>query len=294
MHNRLLDTFLITAGESSFSKAAEKLYITPSAVSQKMSEFESYLGVKLFHRDSRGITLTDAGKLLKREGTDYIEKGKDIRRQLLKLENPGNTLNIATSLEEKCRVIFDIWMDYSAEDTGDRISITTIPPDKTIPDDADIVESVRDGSPWQKHWNFFQAGSTPLCIAVDRRSPLVDKEMLKVSDFVSSPVVIIDRFTGVPSAEKACRYISDAGGSVINRPDITANTVWELSDNHYGLLCPAVWHDVVFDVVLKEVDWDLSLEYGLFYRVNCSAVTKRVIDFASRSCSGKDYLARYK
>ncbi|GLQ75718.1 DNA-binding transcriptional regulator DsdC [Vibrio penaeicida] len=57
-----LHTFEAAARHCSFSLAAEELSITPSAVSHKMSKLEDELGIALFHRASRKVSLTDEGE----------------------------------------------------------------------------------------------------------------------------------------------------------------------------------------------------------------------------------------
>ncbi len=57
-----LHAFVVAARQGSFSKAAEELHVTPAAVSQQIRLLEDLLGVQLFHRLHRGLTLTDAGK----------------------------------------------------------------------------------------------------------------------------------------------------------------------------------------------------------------------------------------
>lgn len=56
--------FYETARYGSFSMAAEKLYISQSAISQCIHQLEKDLGTKLFHRSRRGVTLTPEGQML--------------------------------------------------------------------------------------------------------------------------------------------------------------------------------------------------------------------------------------
>ena len=56
--------FYETARYGSFSTAAEKLYISQSAISQCIHQLEKDLGTKLFHRSRRGVTLTQEGRML--------------------------------------------------------------------------------------------------------------------------------------------------------------------------------------------------------------------------------------
>jgi len=59
-----LEIFYIAALRGSFSATAEQLYMTQSAVSQHIQELEASLGVKLFKRGRRGVTLTERGETL--------------------------------------------------------------------------------------------------------------------------------------------------------------------------------------------------------------------------------------
>ncbi|MFI3275616.1 LysR family transcriptional regulator, partial [Vibrio sp.] len=47
---------------NSLSKTAEELVINPSTVSRKISDLESFYGVKLLLRTTRTLTLTEEGK----------------------------------------------------------------------------------------------------------------------------------------------------------------------------------------------------------------------------------------
>ncbi len=56
--------FHVVSRNKSFSKAAEELYMTQSAVSQSISKLEKELDIKLFNRTSKGVVLTSEGELL--------------------------------------------------------------------------------------------------------------------------------------------------------------------------------------------------------------------------------------
>lgn len=58
---RSLVAFEAAARQLSFTKAAEELYVTPGAVGQLIHKLEDWLGVKLFHREVRKVSLTEAG-----------------------------------------------------------------------------------------------------------------------------------------------------------------------------------------------------------------------------------------
>ncbi len=62
--NRLenMETFVRVVETGGISAAADKLNIAKSAVSRRLKELESHLGVELFHRTTRKMNLTDTGR----------------------------------------------------------------------------------------------------------------------------------------------------------------------------------------------------------------------------------------
>ena len=72
MELRLLRYFLTVAKEQSFTKAAEQLHITQPTLSRQMAAFEEELGVTLFIRSGKKISLTEEGILLKRRALEIL------------------------------------------------------------------------------------------------------------------------------------------------------------------------------------------------------------------------------
>jgi DNA-binding transcriptional LysR family regulator len=71
-----LEVFLTVARERRFSRAAEKLFRTQSAVSQTIRKLELEIGEALFDRSSRDGVLTDAGRVLQ----EYAEQLLNLRQ----------------------------------------------------------------------------------------------------------------------------------------------------------------------------------------------------------------------
>lgn len=59
-----IESFVRSAEELSFSRAARRLSLTPAAVSRNVARLERNLGVRLFQRSTRRLTLTEAGERL--------------------------------------------------------------------------------------------------------------------------------------------------------------------------------------------------------------------------------------
>ena len=67
MNIQQLRYFLVLADTLSFTKTAEKYYISQTAVSNQIKALEEKLGVQLFQRDNRKVILTPAGKVFVKE-----------------------------------------------------------------------------------------------------------------------------------------------------------------------------------------------------------------------------------
>ena len=81
-----LKIFLEVANSKSFLDASNKLFISQPAISKSMSKLEEDLGIQLFYRANKGITLTPSGETLYR----YLQKTKDL---LLSCERALISLN---------------------------------------------------------------------------------------------------------------------------------------------------------------------------------------------------------
>lgn len=72
MEIRVLRYFLTVVREEGINRAAEVLHITQPTLSRQLSQLEEEIGVKLFHRGARKITLTNEGILLRRRAEEIL------------------------------------------------------------------------------------------------------------------------------------------------------------------------------------------------------------------------------
>lgn len=82
-----LQIFAVVAQEGSFSAAAERLYITQSAVSQHIKELEASLGRQLFQRGWRGVKLTTHGESLQYYATEIFALVAKAENALTDIDN---------------------------------------------------------------------------------------------------------------------------------------------------------------------------------------------------------------
>ena len=90
--------FLETAKHGSISAAAKHLYVTQPAVSVGIIQLETELGVKLFHRMSRGIKLTQEGEALYEYVSTAINTLENGEKKLRDMNNlDGGILRVGAS-----------------------------------------------------------------------------------------------------------------------------------------------------------------------------------------------------
>ncbi len=82
-----LEVFLTVAREGRFSRAAEKLHRTQSAVSQTIRKLEQEVGEPLLDRSSRDGLLTDAGRVLREYAERLVNLRSDAQEALVELRH---------------------------------------------------------------------------------------------------------------------------------------------------------------------------------------------------------------
>ena len=76
-----LRCFLVVADELHFGRAAQRLYMLPSALGRYIKLLEDGLGAKLFHRTTRAVSLTDEGATLVPQARELLAQADAIVRR---------------------------------------------------------------------------------------------------------------------------------------------------------------------------------------------------------------------
>ncbi|MBS1857452.1 MAG: LysR family transcriptional regulator [Acidobacteria bacterium] len=123
-----LSTFLSVAEERSFTRAAKRLGVSPSAISHSMRELEEAIGVRLLSRTTRSVALTDAGERLRSrlrpaftEIDGAVSQVAGLRKQpagRVRLLVPRLAVNsvLAPKVGDFVRKYPDILLDVTADD----------------------------------------------------------------------------------------------------------------------------------------------------------------------------------
>ena len=82
MELKELEYIVTIAEEGGISKAAQKLYLAQSSLSQFLSRYESELDVKLFQRTGSGVRPTAAGEVFIRNARQMLQQFERVKTEL--------------------------------------------------------------------------------------------------------------------------------------------------------------------------------------------------------------------
>jgi len=95
----LLESFILSAQTGSFSAAARRLGLTPAALSKNVARLEAQLGLQLFHRSTRSLTLTSDGERFLHEVTVPFADLQDAFSRAAQHEGePSGTLKVSVGV----------------------------------------------------------------------------------------------------------------------------------------------------------------------------------------------------
>jgi LysR family glycine cleavage system transcriptional activator len=171
-----LRVFESAARHLSFKRAAEELFITPAAVSQQIKGLEHQLGIKLFNRHNRGLSLTDNAK----KGLPALTQGFDhliesVRRIRSTNEESKLTVWMAPSFAAKwfiprlhrfsdAHADIDLNISASPSLVDSTAAKNTIPAENFRRDGVDIAIRFGKGDyPGCRVVKLFSVSAIPLC-----------------------------------------------------------------------------------------------------------------------------------
>lgn len=113
MEIRVLRYFLTVVREESITKAADVLHITQPTLSRQIAQMEEELGIKLFDRSARRITLTNEGILLRRRAEEILELVDKTEKELFEQDEMiGGTISIGCGDLAAVQLLPDLFRSF--------------------------------------------------------------------------------------------------------------------------------------------------------------------------------------
>ena len=298
MYNHMLDTFIAVADCGSFTKAAQRLFISPTAVMKQMNALESHLNLRLVERTPSGIRLTGAGAVIYQDAKfmiDYSKKSLASAQAVLHAKD--TTFCVGTSLLNPAKPFMDLWYRVNKDFPEYKLHLVTFEDNhegilteiELLGEKFDFLIGVCDSKAWLSRCNFLALGRYKKMIAVPREHRLAGRQSVDIEDLYGETLMMVAR--GDSGVNDFLRndlekhhpriYIEDTPQfydlSVFNRCAETGNV----------LLTIECWQDVHPGLVTIPVHWHYSIPYGLLYSNHAPEDVLRFVETVERLGQGE-------
>ncbi len=181
MFNPLLSTFVCVIDCGSFSKASEKLFISPTAVMKQMNTLEKHLNLQLIARTPQGIHLTSAGEIIYKDAQflfDYSSHSIEAARQAMAKEE--TIFCVGTSILNPAKPFMDLWYQLSRNFPNYRLHLVPFEDNhedivskiSRLGEKFDFLVGTCDSKMWLNKCNMLPLGFYKMMCAVSREHPL--------------------------------------------------------------------------------------------------------------------------
>ena len=282
MYSTQIITFLTVCEKGSFNKAAAELYISPSAVLQQINTLEKRLSVQLIVRNRSGIELTPAGEYLKNEAKTWVHSADAIVEETRAIAEREKTISIGTSLIEKCRLLYELWMLYSSENDDVKINMVPIDPEHHIHTKTDLIESINSDVPWMKEWDFIKICDVRFGIAASERHSLSKKDLLSWADLRGETVTCF-KDDSSPVLQEMFTIMKEYDIKLDIKDYPNHSILWGSGFRDQLMLVPMCWNDIIAGMRIIPCTWNYTLPYGIFYRKHPTQTVRGFLKFIRKT-----------
>ncbi|UUZ92610.1 LysR family transcriptional regulator [Paenibacillus sp. P25] len=286
--NEQLNTFIQVAESGGFSKAAEKLFVSPTAVMKQMNLLEKHVGVPLFVRTNHGVGLTEAGKSFSKDAAFMLQYFQEALLRMRATSQASQiVIRVGTSMLNPCKVLLDMWNEISDRYPQFKINIVHFEDDaytlpttyRTIGQHFDFIVGPILTENWKEHFRVLELGSYRFCFAVSRNHPLSSKKILSVQDLYGEKLAVVNG--GKSAVIEGIRDFLKR-----NHPKIRIKDVPRLYDidvfnrceeTNTVMLTLEAWADVHPSLVTIPSDLDFTIPFGLLYPLHPSEDVNRFL-----------------
>ena len=275
MYNPQLDTFIAVAEQGSFSKAAERLYITPTAVMKQINALEAHLGFPLFFRTNHGLAMTAAGENFLQDAKyilDYSARAIETARKINAVES-NKPIRIGTSIMTPAKFLLDIWSKIQAADPS--LKIELIPFDNT-PENAreilsnlgkhiDMVAGIYD-EPLIEYAGCRVAhlADKRIALAFPLTHPLAGKERITTDDIRGQSVMLV-RTSWHDYVDGLRQDLTRNGAHIVDFDFYSLNVFNEAVRQNLPIMVIDGWENIHQLMKIIPIEWQHSIPFGIMY-----------------------------
>jgi len=235
---RHIKYFLAVAEDLHFRKAAERLYISQPGLSRQIKKMEDELGIQLFERHNRKVTLTQAGTYLRDEYQTII-------KSLIKVQNHAQLLHKGQEGDLKIgyigsamhKIIPEFLLNIKKQFPNIHVNLqemdNLVQTASILDQDIDIGFVRMDRVPRGVEIRPIYEETFSLVIP---KNHLINKNNFKdLSQLKDEPFIMFDASYSPSYYEKVMQIFDEAGFSpIISHKSVKANTIYRLIENNFG------------------------------------------------------------
>ena len=295
MYHHQLDTFIRVADAGSFSRAAEALYISSTAVMKQIDRLEEALGVQLFVRTPRGLTLTNAGKSYYQDAKYMIQYAQDAQtRAKNAMQEDGNILRIGTSLMTPHQFLMDLWPQIHAKLPDLKFQIVNF---ENTPENAreilanlgqniDIVAGIFDETMLHlRACAAYELNRQPLCCAMSIYHPLAQKERLTIQDLYGQDLMLMKRdWSKYVDALRDELWRDHPQIHIVDFSFYNVEAFNQCENNGALLMAVPIWQSVHPLLKILPVEWEHDIPFGLLHAPEPSPTVRKFLNVLSEIC----------
>lgn len=288
VYNPQLETFIRVADAGSFSKAAEQSFITPTAVIKQINLLEDGLGVKLFERTHRGLTLTRAGVSLYNDAKYVIQYCKDsVIRAKNAMQEGDNVIRIGTSPMTPAGVLVELWPkihELCPEIKFQLVPFENTPENareilKNLGQNIDVVAGIFDDTMLNlRNCDGFEISRQPICCAVSVHHRLADKNRLSVRDLYGERLMLMKRnWSHYVDVLRDDIWQNHNRIQIVDFDFYSVDVFNRCENSDDVLMAVQAWDHVHPLLKVIPVDWNHSIPYGLLHSHTPSETVRRFL-----------------
>lgn len=187
------------AKEKSLTKAAEKLHVSASAISQSLSHLENEMGITIFNRSKKGMTLTSDGKIILSKSYEILNKIKELDEELASHKKDNSKVLKVACTPAMTYVVYDAFLSFNKTFNDVKVVIEELNQEKILSEikneNIDIAfasfsKDELDASTYEYGIGFNLIYKAYACVCVNSKSHLARFQSITPEDLKNEKVVM--------------------------------------------------------------------------------------------------------
>ena len=288
LYNPQLDTFICVVEAGSFSKAAERLYISAPAVMKQINALENNLNVQLFERTHRGLVVTAAGRSLYQDAQYLIQYSKEsLLRAKDAMNDNDEIIRVGISPMTPPEIFVELWPKIQELYPDMKFKMITFENTTenareilaNLGQNIDVIAGIFDRTMLKlRGCDGTEISREPFCAAVSIHHRLAKKKKITLEDLSGETLMLM---------QKGWSYYNDRlrDDMIKNHPDINivdfelynVEAFNRCENNNEVLLAFKSWESVHPLIRIIPVEWDYTMPFGILHSKTPSGKVKQLI-----------------